>query len=104
MPVNEVLSSALAAGILGMPTGLPQADLPKSTEIRVEAPAKKGWAIYTVQSGDTLSTIAARYGVNPQAILASSGITSSRLKPGQTLRIPLADAASSAVRLPPGVE
>ena len=104
MPINEVLSSALAAGVLGLPTGLLQAGLPKSAEIAVAAPAKKGWVLYTVQSGDTLSTIAARYGVDTKAIMWSSGIESSNLKLGQTLRIPLADDASDGVRLPPGVQ
>ncbi len=104
MPINEVLSSALATGVLGLPLGLPQANLPKSAEIAIASPAKKGWLIYTVQPGDTLSAIAVRFGVNTKAIMWASGISNDALHPGDTLRIPLADASQSTVRLPPGVQ
>ncbi len=104
MPINEVLSSALATGVLGLPLGLPQANLPKSAEIAIASPAKKGWLIYTVQPGDTLSAIAVRFGANTKAIMWASGISNDALHPGDTLRIPLADASQSTVRLPPGVQ
>lgn len=43
---------------------------------------------YVVQDGDTVSSIAARYGLEPSTILWENNLTStSRLQPGQTLRI-----------------
>jgi len=44
--------------------------------------------IYTVKSGDTLTRIAARYGVTVKAIKAANNLTSDRIKVGQKLRIP----------------
>ena len=44
---------------------------------------------YTVQSGDTLGGIAARYGVTVQAIMSGNGLqASTTIYAGQTLRIP----------------
>ena len=60
MAITELLSSALATGILGLPMGLSQANLP-GTEIAVDSPARKGWVMYTVQPGDTLSGIALKF-------------------------------------------
>nr|WP_233498323.1 LysM peptidoglycan-binding domain-containing M23 family metallopeptidase [Meiothermus sp. QL-1] len=86
-----------------MPGALFQPGLP-GTKITVDAPARKGWVLYTVQPGDTLSQIAHRYRVDARAIMYSSGLESPSLRPGQVLRIPLVDQASSSVRLPPGVQ
>ncbi|MCS7194814.1 MAG: peptidoglycan DD-metalloendopeptidase family protein [Meiothermus sp.] len=98
MSIGEVLGGVLATGVLG----LLQPNLP-GTKITVDAPARKGWVLYTVQPGDTLAAIAHRYRVDLRAIMYSSGLQSDHLRPGQLLRIPLVDDASSQVRLPPGV-
>ena len=68
---------------------------------------------HTVRSGDTLSHLAARYGVSVDGIARASGIrAASMLRVGQTLRIPKASASSNAhpvgdtfagVRYPDGV-
>lgn len=52
-------------------------------------PASNGGGVYyTVQSGDTLSGIAARYGTTYQAIAAANGISNPNLiYPGQRLRV-----------------
>ncbi len=44
---------------------------------------------YTVQSGDTLTSIAQQFNVTTQAILVRNGMTSMSLRRGQTLVIPL---------------
>lgn len=98
MSIGEILGGVLATGVLG----LLQPNLP-GTKITVEAPARKGWVLYTVQPGDTLSAIAHRYRVDARAIMYSSGLQSAHLRPGQLLRIPLVDDTPSEVRLPPGV-
>ncbi|GIW35563.1 peptidoglycan DD-metalloendopeptidase family protein [Meiothermus sp.] len=102
MAITELLSSVLATGVLGLPIGLAKASLP-GTEIAVDSPARKGWVLYTVQPGDTLSQIARRYRVDARAIMYSSGLEGVALRPGQVLRIPLVEEASDESRLPPGV-
>ncbi|WP_299427857.1 peptidoglycan DD-metalloendopeptidase family protein [uncultured Meiothermus sp.] len=82
--------------------GLAQANLP-GTQIAVDSPARKGWVMYTVQPGDTLSQIARRYRVDARAIMYSSSLEGVALRPGQVLRIPLVEEANDESRLPPGV-
>jgi len=43
---------------------------------------------YIVQSGDTLNSIAARFGTTAQAIREANGLTSDLIHPGQVLIIP----------------
>ncbi|GHF10220.1 LysM peptidoglycan-binding domain-containing protein [Pseudolysinimonas yzui] len=51
---------------------------------------------YTIKSGDTISSIAARFGVTTQAVLAANGLTaSSIIYPGQTIVIPAAGGSSA---------
>jgi membrane-bound lytic murein transglycosylase D len=58
--------------------------------------------IYTVRTGDTLSVLAARYGVSLQSILTdNSGLQADRIKPGDRIMIPVVkeitpDEASAA--------
>lgn len=55
-----------------------------------------GGATYTVQSGDTLSGIGAKYGVNYQAIASANGISDPNvIYPGQVLVIPGASGGST---------
>jgi murein DD-endopeptidase MepM/ murein hydrolase activator NlpD len=77
---------------------------------RVQTPASTGvsYLRYTVQSGDTLSSIGERYDVKIREIKLATGISEDALKLGQVLRIPLtsgptAKAQLISVRLPPGV-
>ncbi|WP_420912151.1 LysM peptidoglycan-binding domain-containing protein [Meiothermus ruber] len=92
----------MATGIFSLPLGLNQPNLP-GTEIKVGTPARKGWVIYTVRPGDTLSQIASRYRVDARAIIYSSGLQNAVLRPGQELRIPLVEETNDEIRLPPGV-
>jgi murein DD-endopeptidase MepM/ murein hydrolase activator NlpD len=102
LAISELLSSVLATGIFSLPLGLNQPNLP-GTEIKVGTPARKGWVIYTVRPGDTLSQIASRYRVDARAIIYSSGLQNAVLRPGQELRIPLVEETNDEIRLPPGV-
>lgn len=43
---------------------------------------------YTVKSGDTLSEIGARYGVNYRTIMTLNGLRSTVIRAGQKLKIP----------------
>ena len=54
-------------------------------------------AIHVVQAGETLSSIAQRYGTTVQAIMAANGLANANLVyVGQRLRIPGASAGTSA--------
>jgi len=45
--------------------------------------------VYTVRRGDTLYSLARRYGTTEQAIMAINGLTDSRIRVGQQLTIPV---------------
>lgn len=51
---------------------------------------------YIVSSGDTLSLIAARFGVTVDAIMAANGLTDYMITVGQTLVIPVEPASTAA--------
>ncbi len=102
LAISELLSGVLATGVLGLPLGITQPNLP-GTEIQVDTPARKGWVIYTVRPGDTLSQIASRFRVDARAIMYSSGLENATLRPGQVLRVPLVEESSDGIRLPPDV-
>jgi LysM repeat protein len=54
-----------------------------------QAPAAGSGGRYTIVRGDTISTIAARFGVTTQAVLTANGLGwSSIIYPGQTIAIP----------------
>ena len=55
-------------------------------------------AVYTVRSGDTLSRVASRAGVSIAALKEANGLTSSTIRVGQTLRLPVAGSNGNAVR------
>ncbi len=68
----------------------------KGTPSAAAAPSSGGVVEYRVKKGDTLSTIAARYGTSVTAICNQSGITSrSTLQIGQRLLIPTSGGSSS---------
>jgi LysM repeat protein len=60
--------------------------------------------VYTVRSGDTLSSIAARFGTTYQAIMRANNLSDSLIVPGQRLAIPQGeDAAAGAVETVPAL-
>jgi membrane-bound lytic murein transglycosylase D len=60
----------------------------------VPANQRLRWTAHEVKRGETLSTIAKKYGVSVSAILAANSMKSPRrLHPGQSLTIPLSGAA-----------
>ena len=61
--------------------------IPRTGEANVEPSS----VIYTVRSGDTLSTIAGRYGVSVTKLRRLNRLSSSRLQVGQRLEIPEGD-------------
>lgn len=90
-----LLTIALLAGLLWVAAG------PRTA--RAEAPAQEGVGSYTVQPGDTLSTIAARFGVSVDNLIAVNGITNPDLvRVGQILIIPGASVRTDLSAIPAG--
>jgi LysM repeat protein len=74
------------------PTETPVAtDTPPATPTSTHTPTASPtppYAIYVVQAGDTLSSIASRFGVTVQAIMDANGLTGTLLNVGTELVIP----------------
>jgi LysM repeat protein len=67
----------------------------------VAAGGDTGGATYTVKSGDTLTKIAKKNGTTVKAIEAANGLTTTKIKVGQKLKIPSkAEAAAPAAPAP----
>lgn len=58
---------------------------------------RKSTITYTVDGGDTLSSIGWTYGLKISTIKAANGLTSDTIKPGQKLKLPPQDLSSSAL-------
>jgi N-acetylmuramoyl-L-alanine amidase len=84
----------------GGPTGAPAATAAPGAAVAAPAaaPPTGGGTAYTVVAGDTLSGIAARFGVSVASVTSANGIADAGLiVPGRTLRIP--DPPTIAERL-----
>ncbi len=89
------------------PTLEPTATLTSApTATATAAPAQPaGQVIYTVKSGDTLSTIAAQYKITWEALAQANGLTSkSVLRAGQQLKVPVAGSAAAPAPAAPRAE
>ncbi len=84
------------------PTDTPVAtDTPPATPTTPPPPtatATPPYVTYTVQAGDTLSSIASRFGVSVQAIMDANGLSGSIINIGMELTIP---SSGSSVSPPP---
>lgn len=73
--------------------------LPATTQAR-------GYGIYQVRAGDTLSGIAERYGTSVAAVMEANDLDSDLLVPGTLLRLPIGEARGGVLErapaLPPG--
>jgi LysM repeat protein len=71
----------------------------------VAAGGDTGGATYTVKSGDTLTKIAKKNGTTAKAIQAANGLSTTKIKVGQKLKIPSkAEAAAPAAPAAPVVD
>jgi len=58
---------------------------------------RKSTITYTVEGGDTISSIGWKYGLKISTIKGANGLTSDNIKPGQKLKLPPQDLSSSAL-------
>ena len=73
------------------PTGVPPTDIPAATSApaATTAPSTGSTVTYVVQRGDTLYSLARRYGTTVEAIATANGIANpNQIRVGQTLTIP----------------
>jgi murein DD-endopeptidase MepM/ murein hydrolase activator NlpD len=72
----------------------------------VPAGLAEGYALRTVETGDTVGTIAQRYGVSSEALLSFNGLESALIHPGDILKVPYVVArggvSEPAPEPPPG--
>lgn len=69
------------------PDGKPAAIAPQPAQPKANAAAADG-SVYTVQSGDTLSSIAGRFGTSTTALRQANGLDTALIRVGQKLVIP----------------
>ena len=71
---------------------------PPAAPVSVPVQARAGIVSYTVAPGETLSGIAARYGVSVETVRAANGLGSAgTIRSGQTLQVPTADGVVHVV-------
>ncbi|MDO8425347.1 MAG: M23 family metallopeptidase [bacterium] len=72
---------------------------PVLTDTAVEDHGRQGVSLYTVELGDTTSTIAERFGLRTSTVLWTNNLSSSSfIRPGQTLKVLPADGVLHTVK------
>jgi len=66
-----------------------------NTQIAVPSENRKSTITYTVEGGDTLSSIGWRFGLTLATIKAANGLSSETIKPGQKLKLPPEDLSKA---------
>lgn len=94
LDMNQALTPRVANGQKLIPIGFSIRVPEKKGELFLAAAARapqsrSGPVKHTVQDGDTLESVAKIYGVKPQAIFQSNRMVSRRLRPGQTILVPV---------------
>lgn len=88
-PSNEPSVAQPTATAATAPSSLPPASPPPASPLPASPEPATSGATYRVQSGDTLSAIAARFGTTTKVLVDLNGISDpSKLKIGQILRLP----------------
>lgn len=118
----EVVPTSILRGALAVPSSTTPSPLPAATQTQTQTPTREAasspsstptqtpasrsftatpavtpsptltFIRYIVEEGDTLSTIAARYGTSVEALREANGLTSDFLRIGDELRIPVTEA------------
>lgn len=94
-PLKTIPGAAASA-----PTVIPAALV--ATQVPRVVPMQSAPATYVVRAGDTISSIAARHGLNMQSVLKANGLTaSSVIYPGQKLKLSGSAAAPAQAKSAP---
>ena len=59
------------------------------------------YGLRTVQPGDSIGSIASRYGVGASSVLEANGLNGTLIRPGDVLKVPLGDATGGIVEAAP---
>ena len=91
-------SAKLKVGqVLHVPAGAEPSTLGSATKpAHAKAAASPSTSRYVVKAGDTLGRIARAHGTTVKAIKAANGLTSDRIVPGRSLKLPQARAATAS--------
>ena len=94
------------ASALRSPLELISLHSPKTVRLQAKRPEASSVVVYLrVRRGDSIGSIANRFGVTPRAIKLATGMTKNTILPGEILKVPLLKAdlePTRVARLPPG--
>jgi murein DD-endopeptidase MepM/ murein hydrolase activator NlpD len=104
LPLTTISTQEEEAAPLPAPTPTPEASLFAASvlpEVVTPEPMKPAFFVYTVQEGDTVGGVAARFGISSTSILWNNHDLESadELSVGQQLRVPSSDGIVYEVRL-----
>ena len=75
-----------------------QSSTVKKASASESSSSNSNYGTYTVQSGDYLSTIAAKYNTTVQELIELNDLESSRVAAGETLKVPMQDQQQTSTR------
>ena len=84
---------------IGQKIAIPAGGSPTSSVAPTMA-VESGLTVYTVKSGDTLTSIAKKHGVTVKAIESANGLSTTKIKVGQKLKLPVKGIAAVAAPAP----
>lgn len=97
------MNPALRRGIVppqGYTIRVPQGTAPRFRSALARIPTQPAYRTHQVRRGETVSKIAARYGVSATALMAANGIRNARrLVAGKALRVPVSTGGSGQSRV-----
>lgn len=83
---------------VGKPIIVETAQIPVETQPEKKEETRKSTITYSVEGGDTLSSIGWKYGLKIATIKATNNLTSETLKPGQKLKLPASDLSTAQIK------
>jgi len=99
-PVPSATTAATAAPTAAPPTATANVPQATATPLLTPTPGADGAVIYTVESGDTLTSIAFAAGLTVQELQALNGLTDSNIRVGQQLLLATAAPSPTPTEVP----